>query len=276
MNKMNLQLFGTGLFEPGTTQGTNPLLLDSAPAPEAPVAADPVELHDTPEPVAEPAPAAPALDMDALVAKLTESISAASQQQPPAAAEPAVSGPTPEEQEEQEELNSKMRDEFLDNPTGFMDKMAASIRADAEASILEQVAPVLEREKAMQRGQELQAQVDAFRSQTPDFDEYIGEIGQYLAEKPHLESAPDALEVAYDAVKGRRSQDPDAIRQKALADPAIKESVIKEYLESIKAGQPPVIVAGSGNLGMPTTQEKPTTLKGASALFAQSMRSKGL
>jgi hypothetical protein len=272
---MNLQLFG--LFPPGF-DAPNPLSLDT-PAGDPPALQDipaaeptaPVEAPAAPAATAVEAPA-PALDMDALVAKLTESIGSV-MQTPAPAAEPAVSEPTPEELEE---LNSKMRDEFLDNPKAFLDKITASIRADAEASVLEQVAPVLEREKAMQRGQELQSIVDEFKGRTPDFDNHRDAMGQYLSENEGLDNHPNALQIAYDAVKGRQTQDPEALKQQVLSDPAVKESIIKQYLEEIKNGQPPVIVSGTGNLGMPTVPQKPTDVKGASALFMQSMRAKGL
>lgn len=275
---MNLQLFGGDLFPPGFDKpnplaspgGDPPALQDIPTEPAAPAEPAAPVAPIAPEPVA---PAAPALDMDSLVAKLTESLGAVIQPPAPAAAEPAVSEPTPEEVEA---LNSQMRDEFLDNPKAFMDKMAASIRADAEASVLEQVAPILEREQAMQKGQSLQAQVDAFSSQVPDFEEHRDAMSQYLGENEGLDGHPNALQIAYDAVKGRRAQDPEAAKQQVLSDPAVKESIIKAYLEEIKNGQPPVIVSGTGNLGMPTVPQKPTDVKGASALFMQSMRAKGL
>jgi hypothetical protein len=214
----------------------------------------------------------PSLDPDALVQKIMDAMNA----KQPAAPEVNELELTPEQKEER---NTQMRDAFLDDPTQFLEEFKAKILDEAKAGFDQELTPYKQQVEQAQRSRELQAMVEQFKASVPDYDEYVGDMSQYLMEKPHLEDAPDALEIAYEAVKGRRAAanapGTEGFVAQAANDPAVQEAVTKAYLQKIKDNQPPIVVKGTGNLGMPTTPDKPRSIKEATALLSQSMTSKG-
>jgi hypothetical protein len=296
--QMNLQLFASIWGPNGAPETPNPLMADApvvspeaAPVADPLIAPDPAALLDTPQadPVVAAEPVAPVVadvpvvqaqepvNADEIVAKMVEAMKAQ------APLTPEVNEPelTPEQLEE---ANAMKRDAFLDDPTKFLEDFKAEVLSEAENGFSEKLAPYEEREKRDQAAREFTDKVDAFKASTPDFGEYVDDMAAYLDERPHLEALPDALEIAYDAVKGRRGiPEAPAVDQpgseeyitKASSDPAVMEAVKKAYLQELKDGQPPVVVKGTGNLGMPTTPTKPKSIKEASSMFNQSMYAKG-
>ena len=298
---MNLQLFGSStLFPPGQAPdpSTNPLLqgyVEPAPAepdpfilrdtqPAAPAAADPAILHGDPTPAAAdpvpassptpaPAPAAEPLDVKALVSSIVEAMAA--QNPAPASAAPAAAPPAEPTPEEIEEANTKMREAMLDNPIQFLKDRDAQVRDETKAAIMQEMQPLLDQFNNQQKAMTYNSMIDEFRANTPDYDQHVGAMSQFLAENPDLEEHPKALEIAYLAAKGKAAADPNTTGAAALEDPTVQEAAVKAYLERLKNGQPPVIVSGTGNIGSPTSVEKPKDIKEASRLFRQSMQAKG-
>jgi len=282
---MNLQLFSLWGPNGAPETSTNPLLQDQMIEEAAP-AVDPFMIEPAPAPVpaAEPAPAhapvapapAPALDPDELVQRIMQAM----QDKQPMASEVNEPELTPEQIEER---NTMARDAFLDDPTAFLEDFKAKVLSEAKAGFDQELAPYKQQVESQQRSQELQGIVEQFKARTPDYDDHVADMAAYLAEKPHLENSPDALDIAYEVVKGRRSTAQAAANQpgsekfvsQAAADPAVQQQVTKEYLQKIKDNQPPIVVKGSGNLGMPTSPEKPRSIKEATALLGRSMASKG-
>lgn len=271
--KMNLQLFGKDpMFDNAAILAAMTQAAEAPPAETPP--ADPA-----PETPLDPAPAAPQptaqpFDMEALATKLQESIAngfANSQQPQPQSNDPAAPEPTPEELEE---INSRLRDEMLDNPIAFLEKYGKDIEDKLKAEFEGRIKPFEEQAQNAQRSQEIAEALAAFKDAHLDFDDHLDLISEYVTQRPHRENDPDLLADAYNYAKAQRATEPneDEFISKAASDERVKQQVINEYLKGVRNGQPPAMVSSTGTSPVATPPlESPKDFKQAAALFTKQL-----
>ncbi|MCL6557458.1 MAG: hypothetical protein K6U74_01410 [Firmicutes bacterium] len=163
----------------------------------------------------------------------------------PASSEPEL---TPEQIKE---MNEKFLEDFYENPVQTIANMATRIAQD----MVNPIAQTVEQSKQVH---EFTAQIEDFAEKNPDVADLWPDMLKILDANKHLADLPNGLEVIYKMAKAEKYgtpppappapptpeqllQDP-AFRAKILADPGIKNEILKGYVQEIKSGQPPVVI----------------------------------
>ena len=139
-------------------------------------------------------------------------------------------------------------------------------------AIRETIGPLAEEMTAQARNRAVQGAWAEAAKGFPDIGEMDKDIAAYLAENPDLSIDPSGLQQAYHAVRskkyipeGKMLEDPKFI-EKAAANPAIRDAVIKSYLSALQRGDAvPPSVGGGGGGSVPLTgpKEGPKTMDDA-------------
>ncbi len=135
-----------------------------------------------------------------------------------------------------------------------------------------------------QQVQEYQSKVENFSNQLmstsaryPDLKDHIPAIERFIQENPYLESAPNAVELAYKAVKAdqlmqnppRPSLTPeqllqdDNFLQQAAQNEAIRTAVLRGHAEAIRSKQPPPVISSQPGLSPAAAKEEIKSTKDA-------------
>jgi len=225
---------------------------------------------------------------------------APAQQAQPGTAQPAQPQISPEQIQK---LNEQFVEDLLNpekNPLQIITSIAqAAAQAVVNQNILPQIQPLVEKSEYDQHLSEWNRQVEAVRSQSPDFDQLKPVMAEILSEPAtdasgqpvyardeqgnilygpdgpvpmtmgeYLSGIPNAVRIVYDLAKARQAQ---AIKtpEELLSDPdfiakavqsdAIKQAVLKAHAESIRSGQPPTVIGSQPAAAPPATPPEKIT-----------------
>jgi len=196
--------------------------------------------------------------------------------------------PTPEELEE---LTEKELEFFNENPLEYKKKIIEQARAEIESNLTEkfqkEFGTVKEQFQAEQGLKQATQIIENFKTAVddngnllhPDFDSVINEMADVLNQFPQLKQdvskLPDALSLAYKAVKGTSTPaqkvDPaelvkneEFLKSHIYNNEEIKKNFINDYVKQVKDGQPPIVMSGNqGGTSIITPEEKPKTIQDA-------------
>lgn len=150
--------------------------------------------------------------------------------------------------EQIKEMNERFLESFYENPIQTVYEMAANIAREA-------VQPIAQTVQQGQQVQTFSSEIEAFAEQNPDMVDVYPDMVSILEANPHIADFPNALDTLYKMAKGQKYgtpppapptleqllQDP-ANLQKVLENPAVKNAILSNYAQSVKAGQPPVVI----------------------------------
>ncbi len=176
--------------------------------------------------------------------------------------------PAPQEGEP-ELTDDELADLMVTDPKKVLDMFKQSAEKAAESKL------TAWQQEQTRTQQEHQQKVDHWKRQMadaeavhPDIRDHYPAIQKIIEARPYLETAPDALLVAYNLAKAEQASaappqkspdellnDPD-FQAKILANETIQQAILKGHAERIKAGQPPVVIGQQAG-GTPPAAAKP-------------------
>lgn len=176
--------------------------------------------------------------------------------------------------EEVHEKNQKWLDNFYENPIEALNEVVSR-------SVMQAITPLSQKIQYQENVDRYNQQVSMARQKYPDFDNYMEQMqeivkrqGQYLA------ALPNSVEVIYNMAKAQTIKSPDdylkdeAFRQKLLQDETIRNEILKQYAQTVKDGQPPVVLSnqhGEPPLAEPMEIKSTQDAKKATLSFFQRM-----
>ena len=192
--------------------------------------------------------------------------------------------PTPEELEE---LKSKELELMMEDPLEYKKNLLELAKKQILEEVRQEFKPVNEYVESEQNEREASSFIENFSTATnehgellhPDFnDELAGKMAEFLRENPMLTEDKsrlgNALEIAYKVCTAQKTpsldpvqllSDEEFVNQHILSNETIKQKFIKGYVQSVKDGQPPVLISRQPGGASPASPiEKPITLKDAS------------
>lgn len=163
------------------------------------------------------------------------------------------------------QLNEKFLEQFYDNPLEAIKEVAKVM-----------VEPIQQRIQAEEIQKQWTEKARNFSQEHPDLFDHSQEIAQFFAENPELQMKPNALDIAYNAVKGAKAQpvdpmaylsDPNFIA-KAAQNEQVRNAVLQAHMQSIKNNPAPSLIsAQQGGQQIATPENSPKTLKEGTSQF---------
>ena len=139
--------------------------------------------------------------------------------------------------------------------------------AEAERKLKEKDAPFNPDEE------EWKATVDKFFERTPSAKPFAKDMARELMAHPELRRDANCLNNALTRVLVAKFRTPEQMLQDGqflndyvLTSTAVKAAVIEGYLKGLKDGKPPVVMQGTGELGV-TPRKNPKSIEEAGNLF---------
>lgn len=139
--------------------------------------------------------------------------------------------------------------------------------AEAERKLKEKEAPFNPDEE------EWKATVDKFFERTPSAKPFAKDMARELMAHPELRRDANCLNNALTRVLVAKFRTPEQMLQDGqflndyvLTSTAVKAAVIEGYLKGLKDGKPPVVMQGTGELGV-TPRKNPKSIEEAGNLF---------
>lgn len=173
----------------------------------------------------------------------------------------------PQMTQEQIELNNeKIREEFAENPSAFMEKMSKIAEENAFKKIQTEISPKIENIMNLEGKMKWREEVNRFLTQNPQATQYMPQMQQVLSENQTLMNTSNPLEVAYKMVAANQFVGDggdvvdnilanEELSSKFLQNPKLKEAIIKQYQDSLNGinsnNIPPLMGNQGGGQGAP-------------------------
>lgn len=150
--------------------------------------------------------------------------------------DPSQAGPTPEELEAEKE-------EFLN---AFYDNPKEAFRQVVSEMLDNEITPIKQKIEEDEKQREWFARVDDFANEHPDIDDWKEDMGRFLMEHQELRDNPNALDIAYNAVRGQKYKEPNPqeylqddkfVEENILNNDDIKNKIIQQYLSDVQKGE---------------------------------------
>lgn len=208
----------------------------------------------------------------------------AAQAQPPAQQADPVQKPLTDEEIAKE--NETLLAEIMENPREFVRKLSEQVQNKAIEIARQEFKPVADIVQKEQNYKTADEAINTFKGATdelgnllhPEFEAYAGPMSKVLAQFPELKAdpkrIPEAMELAYNVVKGMNSQgpidvgkllnDPEVLNKHVYGNEAIKNKFVTDYVKNIRDGAPPVVIASQPGGAPPASPPAmPTNIKDA-------------
>lgn len=176
--------------------------------------------------------------------------------------------------EEVQERNQKWLDKFYESPIEALSEVVLQ-------NVQQVVAPLSQKIQYQENVNRYSQQVTEARQKYPDFDNFMPQMQEIIKEQgAYLSGLPNSVEVVYNMAKAQTIKSPDdylkdeAFRQKLLQDETIRNEILKQYAQTVKDGQPPVVLSnqhGEPPLAEPMEIKSTQDAKKATLSFFQRM-----
>lgn len=230
-----------------TDEPTPELPVDEPTAPQEPAMNEP-----EPQLMNEPLPQAPVgVTKEDLQAMLEETL--AKQNQP----KEEVAEPT---EEDMEAMKEKWMDDFYSNPQNAIKNI-----------IEEAITPYKQRIEEQDRQMEWNKKATSFLESRPDAKEMIEDIVEVLNQRPELQNAEDAYDIAYKlkmADKLMNKPEKEFTVDDAMNNEEIKKAIIEDYIKNLNSQEnPPTLIGNQAGQAPLSAGEKPKTLADATRMY---------
>jgi hypothetical protein len=162
-----------------------------------------------------------------------------------------------------DELEDKTPEELADmlmaDPKGFIAKMTEAAVQKAVAPLQSKLDPVVQSHEVQALRELWDEAVTEFQTANADMPEFIDGIKEYI-QKNNLNGSKEpgkVLENAYVYAKGLKYSapvdpaallnDPEFVSKNILANPAIKEAILKAHMQELQGNRLPPVITGSSN-----------------------------
>ncbi len=145
--------------------------------------------------------------------------------------------------EEVQERNQKWLDKFYESPMEALNEVVSQ-------SVVQAVTPLNQKIQYQESVSRYSQQVTEARQKYPDFDSFMPQMQEIIREQgAYLANLPNSVDVIYNMAKAQTIKSPEdylkdeAFRQKLLQDETIRNEILKQYAQTVKDGQPPVVLS---------------------------------
>lgn len=176
--------------------------------------------------------------------------------------------------EEVQERNQKWLDKFYESPIEALNEVIVQ-------NVQQAVTPLIQKIQYQENVDRYNQQVVAARQKYPDFDSFMPQMQEIIKEQgSYLSGLPNSVDVIYNMAKAQTIKSPEdylkdeAFRQKLLQDETIRNEILKQYAQTVKDGQPPVVLSnqhGEPPLAEPMEIKSTQDAKKATLSFFQRM-----
>lgn len=223
----------------------------------------------------------PAFDVNSMMQQLSESINSSIDSRL-GAFEERINQPKGMTPEQREEMNFKIREEFENDPMGFMERIRTEAQNNAVEALKQEYAPMFEQTQQLNNRLSWKERLGNFIGEHPEAQAYLSQINMILQENPVLIGSEDPLMTAYQMATARNLMGDsgdilsnilgnEQYKSQILQNPDIKQAIINEYQQQLNGGRgmsstnlPPMMGNNQSGTSIPASGgEAPRNLKEA-------------